>query len=100
LNDPIANETHFCIKILSTLFSNRLPKINFKNYNKCFRIIYKTVVKANYAFFFLWLYNPIQALAASMKTFRFTSVTRSRTVGRTPWTGDQLVARPLIYIRI
>jgi hypothetical protein len=24
-----------------------------------------------------------------------TSVTRSRTVGRTPWTGDQLVARPL-----
>jgi hypothetical protein len=28
-------------------------------------------------------------------TFRFTSVTRSRSVGRTPWTGDQLVARPL-----
>jgi hypothetical protein len=25
----------------------------------------------------------------------FTSVTRSRTVGRTPWTGVQLVARPL-----
>jgi hypothetical protein len=25
----------------------------------------------------------------------FTSVTRSRTVGRTFWTGDQLVARPL-----
>jgi hypothetical protein len=30
------------------------------------------------------------------KTFRFISVTRSRTVGRTPWTGDQLVARPLL----
>jgi hypothetical protein len=29
------------------------------------------------------------------ETFRSTSVTRSRTVGRTPWTGDQLVARPL-----
>jgi hypothetical protein len=30
------------------------------------------------------------------ETFRFISVTRSRTVGRTPWTGDQLVARPLL----
>jgi hypothetical protein len=30
------------------------------------------------------------------ETFRFISVTRSRTVGRTPLTGDQLVARPLI----
>jgi hypothetical protein len=30
------------------------------------------------------------------KTFRFISVTRCRTVGRTPWTGDQLVAMPLL----
>jgi hypothetical protein len=33
-------------------------------------------------------------------TFRFTSATtcRSRTVGRTPWTGDQLVARhPVVH---
>jgi hypothetical protein len=30
-----------------------------------------------------------------MKLSVLTSVTRSRTVGRTPWTGDQLVARPL-----
>jgi hypothetical protein len=30
------------------------------------------------------------------ETFRFISVTRSRTVGRTPWTGDHLVARPLL----
>jgi hypothetical protein len=30
------------------------------------------------------------------ETFRFISVTRSRTVGRTPWTSDQLVARPLL----
>jgi hypothetical protein len=28
--------------------------------------------------------------------FRFISVTRSRAVGRTPWTGDQLVARLLL----
>jgi hypothetical protein len=34
------------------------------------------------------------ALAASMKLF--TSVTSSRTVSRTPWTGDHLVARPLL----
>jgi hypothetical protein len=30
------------------------------------------------------------------ETFRFISVTTSGTVGRTPWTGDQLVARPLL----
>jgi hypothetical protein len=30
------------------------------------------------------------------ETFRFISITGSRTVGRTPWTGDQLVARPLL----
>jgi hypothetical protein len=30
------------------------------------------------------------------ETFRFISVTRFKTVGRTPWTGDQLVARPLL----
>jgi hypothetical protein len=29
------------------------------------------------------------------ETFRFTSVTRSSRVGRTPWMGDQLVARLL-----
>jgi hypothetical protein len=31
-----------------------------------------------------------------LETFRFISVTRSRTVSRTSWTGDQLVARPLL----
>jgi hypothetical protein len=30
------------------------------------------------------------------ETFRFISVTRSRAIGSTPWTGDQLVARPLL----
>jgi hypothetical protein len=29
-------------------------------------------------------------------TLSVFSVTRSRTVSRTPWTGDQLVARPLL----
>jgi hypothetical protein len=30
------------------------------------------------------------------ETFRFISVTRSRTVSSTPWTDDQLVARTLL----
>jgi hypothetical protein len=47
-------------------------------------------------FFFLWLYNLILGLGRLHETFRFISVTRSRTVSRTPWTGDQLVARPLL----
>jgi hypothetical protein len=46
--------------------------------------------------FFLWLYSPILGLDLLRETFRFISVTRSRAVGRTPWTGDQLVARPLL----
>jgi hypothetical protein len=29
------------------------------------------------------------------ETFRFNSVTKSRTVGRSPWTSDQVVARSL-----
>jgi hypothetical protein len=47
-------------------------------------------------FFFLWLYSPILGFGRLHETFRFISVTRSRTVGRTPRTGDQLVARPLL----
>jgi hypothetical protein len=39
--------------------------------------------------------QPNSGLGRFHESFRFTSVTRSRTVGRTPWTGDQLVARPL-----
>jgi hypothetical protein len=46
-------------------------------------------------FFFLWLYSQILGLGRLHETFRLISVTTSRTVGRTPWTGDQLVARPL-----
>jgi hypothetical protein len=45
--------------------------------------------------FFLLALQPNSDLGRLHETFRFTSVTRSRRVGRTPWTGDQLVARPL-----
>jgi hypothetical protein len=47
-------------------------------------------------FFFLWLYSPILGLDRLHESFRFISVTRSRRVGWTPWTGDQLVARHLL----
>jgi hypothetical protein len=47
-------------------------------------------------FFPLWLYSPILGLGHLHETFRFISFTRSRTVSRTPWTGDQLVARHLL----
>jgi hypothetical protein len=43
-----------------------------------------------------WLYSPILGHGRLHETFRFNSVTRSRTLGWTPWTGDQLVARPLL----
>jgi hypothetical protein len=44
----------------------------------------------------LWLYCPILGLGRLHETFRFISVTRSRIVGRTRWTGDQLLARHLL----
>jgi hypothetical protein len=47
-------------------------------------------------FFSLWVYSPILGLGRLHETFRFISVTRSRTVDWAPWTGDQLVARPLL----
>jgi hypothetical protein len=47
-------------------------------------------------FFFLWLYSPILGLGSLHETFRFISVIKSMTVCRTPWMGDQLVARPLL----
>jgi hypothetical protein len=50
------------------------------------------------AFFSLWLYSPILGLGRLHETFRFISVSRSRTISRSPWTGDQLVARPLLTV--
>jgi hypothetical protein len=55
----------------------------------CFTINYTTVI-------FLWLYSPILCLGRLLYTFRFISVTRSRTVSSTTWTADQLVARTLL----
>jgi hypothetical protein len=46
--------------------------------------------------FFLCLYNPLLGLGRLHETLRFISVSRSRTVGWTPWMGDQLVARTLL----
>jgi hypothetical protein len=46
--------------------------------------------------FFLLLCSQILGLGRHHETFRFISVTRFRTVSSTPWTGDQLVARPLL----
>jgi hypothetical protein len=45
--------------------------------------------------FFLLALQPNSGLGRLHEPFRFTSVTRSRTVGGTPWTDDQLVAIPL-----
>jgi hypothetical protein len=45
--------------------------------------------------FFPWDLQPNSGIGRLHETFRFTSVTRSRTVGKTTWTGDQLVVRPL-----
>jgi hypothetical protein len=44
----------------------------------------------------VWLYSPILGLGRLHETSRFISVTRSRIVSSPPWTGDQLVARPLL----
>jgi hypothetical protein len=47
-------------------------------------------------FFPLWLNSSSLGLGRLHKTFRFISISRSRTVSSTPWTDDQLVARPLL----
>jgi hypothetical protein len=50
-----------------------------------------------FLFFFLFrlALQSNSSLGRLHETFRFISVTRSRTVGWTPWTSDQFVARPL-----
>jgi hypothetical protein len=48
-----------------------------------------------FMYFFPLVLRPNSGLGRLHETFRFTSVTRSRTVGSTPWTGDELVARTL-----
>jgi hypothetical protein len=47
-------------------------------------------------FFFLWRYIPnLRPWPTSMKLSVSLRFYRSYTVGRTPWAGEQLVARPL-----
>jgi hypothetical protein len=46
--------------------------------------------------FSLCLCSPILGLGRLNETFRLISVARSSTVGRTPLTSDELVARPLL----
>jgi hypothetical protein len=45
--------------------------------------------------FFPFALQPNSGLGRLHKTFHFTSVIRPRTLGRTSWTGDKLVTRPL-----
>jgi hypothetical protein len=51
-----------------------------------------TKISPKVLYFSLWLYSPILGLGRLHETFSFISVTKSRTVGWTPRTGDQLVA--------
>jgi hypothetical protein len=58
------------------------------------------VISALVTSFIFFLFPPLavqpnSGLSRLYKTFSFTSVTKSGTVGRTPWTCDQLVASPL-----
>jgi hypothetical protein len=46
-------------------------------------------------FFSLALQPSFGPWPTSMKLFVSLQFTKSQTAGRTPWTGDQLVARPL-----
>jgi hypothetical protein len=52
-------------------------------------------VTGSFTLFYSLALQPNSGLGRLHETFRFTSVTRFMTVGRTPWTGDQLVTRPL-----
>jgi hypothetical protein len=45
--------------------------------------------------FFPWRYSPNLGLGLPPWNFISLRFSRSQTVGRTPWAGDQLVARPL-----
>jgi hypothetical protein len=46
-------------------------------------------------FFFPLALQPNSGPGRFHETFHFTSVTRSRTVSRTAWMGDQLITGPL-----
>jgi hypothetical protein len=78
---------------LSNLFV--LPLLLLVSSRKRNFTLTKLLVYTHIFFFILLSLQPNSGLGRLHETFRFTSVTRSRTVGRTPWTDDQLIARPL-----
>jgi hypothetical protein len=80
----LQNLTNYCYLIILAARNADMKEFTYQNYSSELYI------------FFLWLYSRILGLGRLHETFRFISVTRSRTVSRTPWTGDQLVARPLM----
>jgi hypothetical protein len=75
----------------------RLPVCDIHLVDRDIRFLRNPVILV-LLFFFLWLYSQILGLGRLHETFRFISVTRSRTVSSIPWTGDQLVARTLLTV--
>jgi hypothetical protein len=73
------------------------PTILLFEREKLFLALYgaATVIGELINIFFPLALQPNFGLGRLHGTFPFTSVTKFTTVGRTPWTGDQLVARPL-----
>jgi hypothetical protein len=51
--------------------------------------------QSNTLFFFPWHYSPSGPRPTSMYISVHVGFSRSYTFGRTPWAGDQFVARPL-----
>jgi hypothetical protein len=83
---------------LSVCLSTCLPVcLSVYDYTTFVYIVYISFLQQefNRNFFFSLALQPNSSLGPLHKTFRFTSVTGSRTVVRTSWTGDQLVVRPL-----
>jgi hypothetical protein len=54
-----------------------------------------TVIGLRVILFFLFPFLAPTGAWGIHETSRFTSVSLSKTVGRTPWTSDHLIARPL-----
>jgi hypothetical protein len=71
------------VKMLTAVI--RIWFMSYINYNKLAKILIIII---------LFLLLPLGAYGIR-ETLRFTSISYSKTVGMTPWTGDLLVARPL-----
>jgi hypothetical protein len=84
-----------CLPLLNAAYASVPLTFWFIHFNLHGRV-YLEVENINIHIYFLWVYSPILALGRLHETFRFISVSKSRTVGRTTWTVDQLVARTLL----